>query len=258
MEVQLPWLDILLQNIKEEYQKPKPNIIITEADNRDHEYISRVMNETNSFDSSAFMKEATNYRLRKLISGNHTILSYTNTYNDNAEWFRVMRCLVKNRPTRVLFFGSEAKRQLPEKNEPVGPININGGYTMPCDTTAIVIYRKEDAERVLIHELLHGVCSDPDLPIAELEADTEAWAEIICMAFKARGEKTKWQRLMKKQVEYSMNQAKYVAKHHRVRDPNDYGWRYINGRLDVWVDLGIRVRKTKTLKKPRTLKLTID
>jgi hypothetical protein len=258
MEADLPWPDILLQNIKEEYQKPKPHIIITEANDQDHAYISKVMNEPNSFDSSDFMKEAANYRLRKLISGNHTILSYTNTYNDNAEWFRIMRCLSGTRPTRILFFGSEANRQLPEKNTPVKPININGGYTMRCDTGAIVIYRKEDAERVLIHELLHGVCSDPELPIAELEADTEAWAEIILMAFKARGEKSKWKHLMKKQVEYSFNQAKYVEKHHGVNNPNDYGWRYINGRLDVWNVLGIRIRKTKTLKKPRTLKLTID
>jgi len=258
MEADLPWPDILLQNIKEEYQKPKPHIIITEANDQDHAYISKVMNEPNSFDSSDFMKEAANYRLRKLISGNHIILSYTNTYNDNAEWFRIMRCLAGTRPTRILFFGSEANRQLPEKNTPVMPININGGYTMRCDTGAIVIYRKEDAERVLIHELLHGVCSDPELPIAELEADTEAWAEIILMAFKARGEKSKWKHLMKKQVEYSFNQAKYVEKHHGVNNPNDYGWRYINGRLDVWNVLGIRIRKTKTLKKPRTLKLTID
>jgi hypothetical protein len=258
MEVRLPWLDILLQNIKEEYEKPKPRIIITEAGQEDHIYISNVMNEPNSFDSSDLMKEAANYRLRKLISENHSILSYTNEYNDMAEWFRIIRCLARNRPTRVLFFGSEVKRQLPEKNKPVAPININGGYTMRCDTTAIVIYRKEDAERVLIHELLHGLCSDPDLPIEELEADTEAWAEIIMMAFKAQGKADKWQRLMKKQVEYSVNQAKYVTKHHGVRDPNDYGWRYINGRLDVWDILGIRIRKNKTLKKPRTLKLTID
>jgi hypothetical protein len=258
MEVRLPWLDILLQNIKEEYEKQKPKIIITEAGQEDHIYISKVMNEPNSFDSSGFMKEATNYRLRKLISGNHTILSYTNEYNNMEEWFRIMRCLAKNRPTRVLFFGSEVKRQLPEKHEPVAPININGGYTMRCDTTAIVIYRKEDAERVLIHELLHGLCSDPDLPIEELEADTEAWAEIIMIAFKAQGKPDKWQRLMKKQVEHSVNQAKYVTKYHGVCDPNDYGWRYINGRLDVWGILGIRIRKNKTLKKPRTLKLTID
>ena len=258
MEVSLPWVDILLQNIREEYERPKPEIIITEASQEDHAYISRVMNEPNSFDSSAFMKEAANYRLRKLISGNHTILSYTNTYNDKAEWFRIMRCLAKNRPTRVLFFGSEARRHLPEKNMPVSPININGGYTMLCDTTAIVIYRAEDAERVLIHELLHGLCSDPDLPISDLEADTEAWAELIWVAFKARGNYLSWKRLMRRQIDHGVNQAKYVEKYHGVKSPSDYGWRYISGRINVWKALGIRLRKNKTLKKPRTLKLTID
>jgi hypothetical protein len=258
MEVRLPWADILLQNIREEYKRPKPEIIITEASQEDHAYISRVMNDQNSFDSSSFMKEAANYRLRKLVSGNHTILSYTNTYNDKAEWFRIMRCLAENRPTRILFFGSEARRNLPEKHEPIGPINVNGGYTMPCDTAAIVIYRTEDAERVLIHELLHALCSDPDLPISELEADTEAWAELIWVAFKARGDDIPWKRLMRRQIDHGVNQAKYVEKYHGVKNSSDYGWRYISGRLDVWNLLGIRLNKHKTLKKPRTLKLTID
>lgn len=254
----LPWLDILLEKIKEEYELPKPRILITDLEKSDHAYISKVMSEPNSFDSSAFMKEASNYRLRKLVSGNHTILSYTNTYNDMEEMFRISRCLAANRSTRLLFFGSLKQRLLPEKGEAIGPLNINGGYTMSCDTTTIVIYRAEDAERVLIHELLHGVCSDPDLPIAELEANTEAWAEIIWVAFKARGQKNKWQRLMQRQIEHSINQAKYVEKYHKVKDASDYGWRYINGRLDVWRMLGLSLKKNKTLKKPRTLKLTID
>jgi len=256
MEVPLPWIDILLQNIKEEYEKPEPSITIKEADEQDHAYIQSVINEPNTFDTSTFMKEATTYRLRKLESDNKIILAYTNEYSNMAEWFHIMRCLAKDRPAKVLYFGSVIKRDLPNKGDPVLPINVNGGFTNSCDATAIVIYRKEDAERVLIHELLHGLCSDPDLPIAELEANTEAWAEIIWVAFKAKGDRGRWLRIMRKQVMYSYNQAEYVKKYHNINNPNDYGWRYINGRISVWSSLGLKISKSKTLKKPRTLKLT--
>jgi hypothetical protein len=47
------------------------------------------------------------------------------------------------------------KRTLPpEPGQPVMPVNINGGVTM-LRTGRIVVYRREDACKVLVHELLH-------------------------------------------------------------------------------------------------------
>ena len=50
---------------------------------------------------------------------------------------------------------TEPKRTLPpEPGQPVMPVNINGGVTM-LRTGRIVVYRREDACKVLVHELLH-------------------------------------------------------------------------------------------------------
>jgi hypothetical protein len=63
---------------------------------------------------------------------------------------------------------------------------------------------------------------------------------------------------MKKQIQYSLEQANYVYKHHQVSSPMDYGWRYISGRLEVWNSLGLspHSKKMSKTRKYRTLRLT--
>ena len=256
MEVALPWIDILLQNVKEEYQKKKPVITVTEPNTEDKQYIQKVLSEPIGFDADKLIKKSLDFPLRKFQFDKYSILAYAYEIEDIEKWFRIIRCLASDKPVRVLYFGNLLTRFLPKHDHPIAPINVNGGYTQICSLTSIVIYRKEDAERVLIHESLHGLCSDPDLPIAHLEANTEAWAEIIWTAFKAKGVKATWSRLMKKQIEYALNQSNYVEENHGVEDHTDYGWRYIRGRIDVWRSLGLSVDIPYKKVAVKTLRLT--
>ncbi len=253
----LPWIDILLEKISQEYQLKEPNPAITPPQEADIEYIKSVLANPIGFDADSLIKGSLKNPLKKYSFDQNTILAYTDSIPDVKEWFRIMSC-ISSKPVRVLFFASEVPRILPKDGKEVEPFNINGGFTNRCSTTDIVIYRKEDALRVLIHELLHGTCSDPDLPLPQLEANTEAWAEIIYVAFKAKGDKARWNILMQEQIKYALQQSKYVQEKYGVQDDSDYGWRYITGRLEVWRALGLNLGDTSQVvsKKPRTLKLT--
>jgi hypothetical protein len=99
------------------------------------------------------------------------------------------------------------KKELPEsRNEVIGPINANTGYTYRCEKkNEIVIYREEEWFKVLIHETMHAFGNDFDtennidgdtthhikklfsLPsqinIRLSETYSEIWARIMNVAF---------------------------------------------------------------------------
>jgi hypothetical protein len=103
----------------------------------------------------------------------------------------------------------------------------------------IVVYRKQEVTRVLLHELLHSSCSDPYHKALQFtEADTEAWAELCLIALRTRGERSAFQRAWKQHLQYSADLVRYLEENHRVTTPADYGWRYTKGRFDVWSRLG--------------------
>jgi len=88
-----------------------------------------------------------------------------------ARIFQAFSKSTTNTPWRVFLFANPTQRRLPP-SPPLTPkqVNsslhvvsskhINGGYTYPCSSNAIVVYRLEEADRVLIHELFHASCSD--------------------------------------------------------------------------------------------------
>jgi hypothetical protein len=168
-------------------------------------------------------------------------------------------------PFRIVFFGSMVERRLPEIGTPVGPEHINGGYTLPCDPGTIVVYRREEVERVLIHECLHASCSDPNVGLAHKEANTEAWAEIIYCALAAGGRNTqslfqqRFRSLFDAQMKYAANQAKTLEKYYMVTGSDDYVWRYTVGKLDEWRRLGFDVpAEGRVSKNRKSLRLTLD
>jgi hypothetical protein len=257
----LPWIDILLQNIKEEYKKPPVKWEWEQITIDDMAYIKKVVSEPVGFDADRFIKESLKQNLRKAVAGPHSIICFSNESPPIDLWFRIIRCMVFSstksvNPVQVLFFGNEKIRMPPLLGHPVKPVHINGGYTNQCNLMTIVIYREEDSTRVLIHEILHGLCSDPELPIAQLEANTEAWAEILYIGFKAKGQLTQWKTMMKKQIQYAKEQANYVMQSHQSNGPDDYGWRYLQGRLEVWDMLGLDTSGLVANKVFKTLKLT--
>jgi hypothetical protein len=156
----------------------------------------------------------------------------------------VMKLFYKEgKPFRLLFFGSQVRRELPTtQDEPVAAAHVNGGYTFPCNPQTIVVYRREEVVRVLIHECYHASCSDPqgiDLPY--VEADTEAWAEITLCALAARGRLPVFNRLFRAQIEYARGQCKMLSEVYGVRVPSDYAWRYTIGKLNRWRALGFKL-----------------
>ena len=166
------------------------------------------------------------------------------------EWSRVFQWLgpasSQGIKWTVYWFPAHIKRILPPVGHEVGPANINGGYCYPCNPSSIVVYRYEEATRVLLHELLHAACTDP--PNAALpwkEAVTETWAELFLVALCSKGNEQRANQLWKLQSQWIANQNDKLQKQYNVYGPNDYAWRYTLGRPEVFYTLGIELPKEK-------------
>ena len=156
---------------------------------------------------------------------------------------------------RIFWFPSLSPRRMPSPGESLHPGHVNGGYTMPCDTKQIVIYRKEDAERVLFHELSHSSCLDNmEEPIELREARTEFWAEMWMAAFFSKGSLAQAKRLWKHQAQWIVNQNAILRMIYRVSGPNDYVWRYTVGREVIANQVRVPL-PSPSLTKSRSLRL---
>jgi hypothetical protein len=258
MDIFLPWVDVMLENIKEEYKKHSLRYKITGPSKEDLAYIRSVLSKPSGFESDKFIREVleADPEIKKVsVEDESTLLLVDCNEIDLEEWVRSIRLLSKD-PIRVVVFGHKAKRMMPDKGGIIEKKHVNGGYTIPCDGKSIIIYREEEALRVFIHELLHASCTDPKIAIPLLEAETEAWAEIVLCGLMAKGQKGRWEVCMKKQIQYAIEQANTVMKDHVVRSEADYAWRYIVGRIDVWRKLGIHVEYSTMVTENRSLKFT--
>jgi len=171
---------------------------------------------------------------------------------DWSTWGRVFQWY--GQPTgggvwRIFWFPSEVKRVAPAQGY-VGPAHVNGGYTIPCSSTAIVIYRKEEATRVLLHELSHGAClDDHSESLVMREARTETWAEIFLVAIKSGGSLKRATHLWNFQKQWISDQNNMLRTNYGVQGPNDYAWRYTLAREVVLNQLGIYLRAPKQTSK---------
>ena len=98
---------------------------------------------------------------------------------------------------QVTVFLSGIKKEMPaHSNTPIGPCNCNSGWS---DGQNVVVYRREEIFKVIIHELLHhyqldtpdrtnkchgawvtgAILRDIDKPILVSETSTEVVAEIL-------------------------------------------------------------------------------
>ena len=262
----LPWVELMLESVKKEYSKPHPQYSMKEASKEDMRYIHSIVNDSSPFDELKLRQ-----KLLADLKMNRTGIwkSYSSfgeiIYIGDKErvnlpvWWRCIRLLSK-RPVRIVMFSHPLLRMMPEPGHPVKAQHINGGYANKCDTRSIVIYRKEEITRVLIHELLHASCSDPyHMDTSDVESNTEAWAEIIQCAMIAEGKMDKWKACMRRQVVYSLRQSATLRDNHRVLSKADYAWRYTTGKFDVWKELGIKIPDLPKKYDPITsLRLTPD
>lgn len=175
------------------------------------------------------------------------VLAVFETMDQMAEmpwdlWGRIFRMFSEpwRKPFKVFFLANRSFRLFPEGNEPIEPENINGGYTYSCNPETIVIYRAEDATRVLIHELQHSCCLDKeDNDLDTKEAETEAWAELFYIAILSQGKKYIFNDLLKRQSEWMRKQNAKVKKHMREPNSREFPWRYTIGKEDIWRRWGI-------------------
>ena len=154
-----------------------------------------------------------------------------------------------SKPWRVVWFANPTPRMLPAAAAPPSAppaaaqapaaAHMNGGYAYPCEPSTVVVYRWEEAARVLIHELLHAACTDaPEDPIEIKEAKTETWAEIFLAAILSAGKPKKFAQLWKIQAQWIADQEYVLSRDHDVMEPSDYAWRYTLARRFVLKEYG--------------------
>ena len=153
-----------------------------------------------------------------------------------ATWARIFQA-VEHPIGRVLFYADPRPRVDPEPG-PLKAKDINGGYSYICRQELVVIYRFEEATRVLLHELLHTLCFDKEKGVEDLEAHTEAWTEAFLCALLSKGSSAKFNKLWKKQVHWMVEQSESLNVERGINGPAEYAWRYMLGKKEVLEGLG--------------------
>jgi len=243
----------LMDRIQHEFTLPEVEWENGEIKPNDLKFLDEECNKTSEFDP--LNKRKTMYE--NMLKGNTftvvskceygQVLAIFETMEQMAElpwelWGRILRMFSEpwRRPFKIYFLANRNLREFPPENDPINPENINGGYTYRCDPETIVIYRAEDATRVLIHELQHSCCLDKaENGVDIIEAETEAWAELFYVVIISQGKKIIMKDLLKRQSEWIRKQNAKVKKH--MKDPNsmEFPWRYTIGKEDVWERWGI-------------------
>ena len=157
------------------------------------------------------------------------------------------------KPWRLVWFASDAARTLPTGAAAPAPTSslvptaahMNGGYAFPCQPETIVIYREEEAPRVVAHELLHAACTDDRTERIEIiEAKTESWAELILVAALATSQKHLAE-LWAIQSQWIADQEE-ILKGLGVLGPDDYAWRYTVARRQAMQEIGVAIPPPST------------
>jgi hypothetical protein len=247
-----PLIDILISKMKDEYSKPEPVWTIGDFILDDMKFLRDECTKKSEFDP--FNKRFQMYR--KFMSRDYpvhireceygkiiTIVPSLEIVNDIpwGLWGRILRIYSEqiDDKFRVFFLPDSSLRELPEKSMPITASNINGGYTYSCNKTTIMLYRAEDATRVLIHELLHACCLDNhESGIDIVESETEAWAELIYIGLISEGKKYIFNSLLQRQSEYMRKQNRKV-KEHITPNSMEFPWRYTIGKEEVWERWGV-------------------
>jgi hypothetical protein len=244
-------LDIVLDRVKRDFEIEEPQWENVDMENEDLKFLEGECIKDSEFDP-------TNKR-NKMFNGMADGSMYTvqaecaygrilGVFEDPAQigempwglWARILRMFSESerKPFKVFFLAHKSLREFPPGKKPISPENINGGYTYRCDPETIVIYRAEDATRVLIHELQHSCCLDrTENSLDEIEAETEAWAELFYQAIMSRGQKYMFKDLIKRQSEWMRKQNAKVKYH--MRSQKDFPWRYTIGKQEIWEKWGI-------------------
>jgi hypothetical protein len=275
-------LGAVLDVIQYEFSKKEPVWHTHPLPAEDLTFLKKECNTTSEFDPNGWRKEmfqrfqrgTSQMEVRSCAYGQITVL-----YDNPSQvvpwglWGRILRTYAPGKKAKIFFLAHPALRQFPVEARstveaplqiqvgnmenaahPIGPPHINGGYTYPCNAQTIVLYRAEDATRVLIHELQHASCLDHHEHGVDLvEAETEAWAELLYAGFLSHGNKARFHERVRAQAEWMQIQNKEVRR--RIGHTMRFPWRYTVGKEDVWRRWGL-VSNTHSLQAtPPSLRL---
>ena len=258
----------LCSSFKEINRRPVENWIDSEVSQKDIDIFQKESEGESPFDKLNLKKQM--YEMYK--NGKATIVSkqISNarvcilTENKNEfypwnTWNRVFQWMGKPKDSslwQIYIYSSKTQRILPEQG-PIGPEHLNGGYTYPCKSDCVVVYRYEEATRVLVHELLHASCTDNMNNSVEIrEAATEMWAELFLITVLADGILSKALNLWNIQDHYIQDLNYTVRTFHLVKSSQDYGARYTTLREDILNNYKLHLDKNYTPKRIKTSRFT--
>jgi len=242
-------VDVVLQLIQCEYAKEEPRWKKITLPTVDLSFLKKECTTSSDFDPH----NVRNGLLQKMMRGESTMTTMKCEYGqvcaifDNKQqeqdlpwglWGRILRLYTEKKhtsfkPFKIFFLANTHVRQFPKKYDVIQPIHINGGYTYPCNHETIIIYRAEDATRVLLHELQHSSCLDHhDDGVDQVEAETEAWAELLYVGLLSKGNLRQFTSLLQTQSDWIRCQNNTVRKH--MRTVKQFPWRYTVGKETVW------------------------
>ena len=258
-------LEYITEEVKNLYKMNAPIWTDDSITEQDKQTLQREANEGPSFDKLNLKKEMLNspnvsYVVKKCEFGRIVIVTQTpNEFYPWNTWGRILQWFGSH--YQIYIYSSKQQRILPDSGE-VGAEHVNGGYTFPCKKDCVVIYRYEEATRVLIHELLHASCTDNMKNSVEVrEAATEVWAEFFLVAVLSKGDKSKVKTLWKIQ-DHHIQDLNYTLYHfYNVKTVNDYSSRYTVLREHVLDSFGVILDKTykpKRIKSSRFTSVELD
>jgi hypothetical protein len=246
-------LKATLDMIQNEYSKPEPEWETGKVHARDLDFLKEECSKDSEFDPQNHRKRL----LEDMYNGKTNIMvekcsfgQVFAVFEDEKQmlempwglWGRILRIfsVTNSKPFRVYFMANKHLREFPPHHSQITPQNINGGYTYRCNRETILIYRAEDATRVLLHELQHSCCLDNVEDGVDLvEAETEAWAELLYVALMSRAKKYIFKDFIQRQSEWMRKQNALVKQHMQNPHSMEFPWRYTIGKEEVWRRWGI-------------------
>ena len=247
-------LDAVFDVVRYEYDKLEPVWKTSRMVLTDRTFLEKECNNSSEFDPFGWRKQMFDMYLngkavvevRECAYGRVVALGLRSAEDTLQNipwglWGRILRLYCQTKKAKIFFFASPYLRTIPSGTKPLGPENINGGYTYHCNMETIFIYRAEDATRVLIHELQHASCLDHmEQGVDMVEAETEAWAELLYAGLLSQGKKPLFHELVKKQADWMQAQNAVVKRH--IHHERQFPWRYTVGKEEVWERWGLLQR----------------
>uniref|UniRef100_A0A6C0KQY2 Peptidase n=1 Tax=viral metagenome TaxID=1070528 RepID=A0A6C0KQY2_9ZZZZ len=265
-------IDILLDSIRNEFEKKEPSWQLSSLTEEDMHFLKKECMQDSEFDPSNKRKTM----FEDLVKGKAPVVLASCPYGQVTAvfehpkqieevpwglWARIFRLYSekkRGKPFKVYFLANTKRRYFPPGKQEITPENINGGYTYPCNRETILIYRAEDATRVILHELMHSCCLDKhENGVDQVEAETEAWAEAVYVAFLSEGDPVRFQGLLDRQSNWMLSQNEEVKKHMKNLTSKEFPWRYTLGKEEVWRRWGLfETKRASRVAIKNSLRLT--